>query len=176
MMFYDGYLDVPKEDRSPLRTIFSLWIHLVLAWTLTNGLILLVNLQFPKLLEPWLAGSPQRIMVFEFVVQPFIYAVILAVFFFIIPRSAVYKEKFLKALKRTLRIFVGNPLTCFFLSLDVLVVPISISIIASRLAEIVEKFKPELVYWLLLAGLAADVLFYFFWMGTAVRLLVDEEG
>jgi hypothetical protein len=45
-----------------------------------------------------------------------------------------------------------------------------------RSAEIVEKFKPELVYWLLLAGLAADVLFYFFWIGTAVRLLVDEQG
>jgi len=58
-------------------------------------------------------------------------------------------------------------LTCFFLSLDILVVPISISIIASRLAEIEEKFKPELVYWLLLAGLAADVLFL---------LLLDRHG
>ena len=49
----------------------------------------------------------------------------------------------------------------------VLVVPISISIIASRSAEIVEKFKPELVYWLLLVGLAADVLFL---------LLLDRHG
>ena len=46
-------------------------------------------------------------------------------------------------------------------------VPISISIIASRSAEIVEKFKPELVYWLLLAGLAADVMFL---------LLLDRHG
>jgi hypothetical protein len=75
-----------------------------------------------------------------------------------------------------LRIFAGNPFTCFFLSLVVLAAPISISIIVSRSAEIVEKFKLELVYWLLLAGLAADVLYYFFWMGTAVRLPVDEEG
>jgi hypothetical protein len=36
-----------------------------------------------------------------------------------------------------------------------------------RSAEIVEKFKPELVYWLLLAGLAADVLFL---------LLLDRHG
>jgi hypothetical protein len=64
------------------------------AWALINGLILLVNLQLPKLLELWLVGSPRRIMAFEFVVLPFIYAVILAVFFFIIPRIAVYKEKF----------------------------------------------------------------------------------
>lgn len=75
-----------------------------------------------------------------------------------------------------MRIFAGNPFTCFFLSLVVLAALISISIIVSRSAEIVEKFKPELVYWLLLAGLAADVLYYFFRMGTTVSLPVDEEG
>jgi hypothetical protein len=106
-------------------------------------------------------------MAFEFVVLAFIYAVILAVFFFIIPWIAVYKEKFRKVLKRALRIFAGDPFTCFFLSLAILVVLTSISISASRSAEIVQQFKPEPVYWLLLVGLAADVRFL---------LLLDRHG
>jgi hypothetical protein len=175
LIFYDGFLDIPKEERIPLKTIFSSWIHLVLAWVLINGLILLVNLQLPKLLEPWLAGSSRRSLAFEFVVLPSVYAVILAIFFFIIPRIAVYKEKFHKALEQALLIFSRNPFTCFFLSLVILAAPVIISIIVSRSALIVEKFNPELVYWFLLAGLVVDVLFYFFWMGTAVRLMVAEE-
>jgi hypothetical protein len=66
-------------------------------------------------------------------------------------------------------------LSPFFLSLVVPALPIFIAIITSRSAEIVEKFVPGMVYWLLLTGLATDILFYFFWMGTAVRLLIDEE-
>jgi hypothetical protein len=40
---------------------------------------------------------------------------------------------------------------------------------------IIEKFRPELVYWVLLAGLAVNALASFLWMGTAVRFLIDEE-
>ena len=176
LMFYDSFLDVGKEDRASLKTILASWIHLVLAWLLLNGLIMLANLQLPELLEPWLVGSPQRIMAFEFVLLPFIYVVVLALFFFMVPSVAIYRESFLKALKRSLSIFVKNPFTCFFLSLIVLAVPILIAIINSRSAEIVQKFKPELVYWLLLVGLVVDIFLYFFWMGTAVRFLMDEEA
>ncbi len=175
LMFYDSFLDVEKEDRSTFKATLSSWIHLVLAWLVINGLIMLVNLKLPDLLEPWLAGSPRRIKAFEFVLLPFIYVVILALFYHVIPSVAVFRENFLKALRRSLCIFVKNPFTCFFLSLVVLAGPVFVSILSSRSGEIVQKFKPELVYWLLLAGLIVDVFFYFFWMGTAVRLLVDEE-
>jgi hypothetical protein len=50
LMFYDSFLEVPKEERSSLKTILPSLIHLVLAWVLINGLILLVNLQLPDLL------------------------------------------------------------------------------------------------------------------------------
>lgn len=175
LMFYDSFLDAGKEERSSLKTILASWIHLVLAWLLINGLIMVANLQLPELLEPWLAGSPRRVKAFEFVLLPFIYVVVLALFFFMVSSVAVYRENFLKALKRSLRIFVRNPFTCFFLSLIVLAVPVFVSIIGSRSGEIVQKFKPELVYWLLLTGLVVDIFFYFFWIGTAVRFLVDEE-
>ncbi len=175
LMFYGSFLDIPKEERSTLRATLSSWIHLVFGWLLINGLILLVSRELPALLEPWLAGSPRRIQAFEFVVLPFSYVMILALFFFVLPRVAVYRESFFKALKRGLRLFVRNPFTCFFLSLIIMVVPVFLSIIAGYSSGIVEKFRPELVYWLLLAGLVVDIFFNFFWMGTAVRFLIDEE-
>ena len=114
LMFYNSFLDIPKEDRAPLRTIFSSWIHLVLVWTLISGLILLVNLQLPKLLESWLAGSPWRIMAFEFVVLPFIYVVILAVFFFTIPRVTIYKREIPQSAETDIAYFCWKSLYLFF--------------------------------------------------------------
>ena len=176
LMFYHGFLQIAKEERATFKRVLSSWIHLVLAWLLINGLILLANLYLPDLLQQWLAGSPRRVRAFEFVVLPIIYVVILAVLFYMIPSVALFRENFLKALKRSLRLFIRNPFTSFFLSLLVLLVPVYVSIISGRSAQIIDKFKPELVYWLLLAGLVVDIFFYFFWMGTAVRFLVDEEA
>lgn len=176
LIFYDSFLDIPRAERSSTRTLFSSWVHLVLSWVLINGLILLVNLELPKLLKPLLVYSPRRIQALEFVLLPLLYIVVLALFFFMLPRVAIYRESFLRALKGALRMFIRNPITCFSLSLVLLTVPIFISFISNHATEIVEKFKPEVVYWILLAGLVADALFYFFWMGTAVRFLVEEES
>jgi hypothetical protein len=176
VMFYQSYHEIAKEERATFRQVFASWIHLELAWLLLNGLILAVNRFLPDLLRPWLAGSPRRTMAFEFAALPLIYVVILAVLFHMIPAAAVYRDHFFRALRRSFRLFLRRPFTSFFLSLLLLTVPVFVSIINGKSADIVQKFKPELVYWLLLAGLIVDVFFYFFWMGTAVRSLVDEEA
>ena len=40
----------------------------------------------------------------------------------------------------------------------------------------VQKFSPELVVWITLAGVVADLAVMFMWVGSAVRMLVEEEG
>ena len=50
-----------------------------------------------------------------------------------------------------------------------------VSAAAGRPVTIIEKFRPELVYWVLLAGLGFNLIASFFWMGTAVRFLIEEE-
>ena len=50
-----------------------------------------------------------------------------------------------------------------------------ISAIMGRSEYIIERFRPEMVYWLLIVGLVVDMLANFFWIGTATRFLLDEE-
>ena len=47
--------------------------------------------------------------------------------------------------------------------------------LASRPAGIVDSFKPELVYWILVGSLLAEMISAFFWMGMTVRYLSGEE-
>ncbi len=175
VIFYDAFLDTPKEERIPLKSLFPLWIHLVLGWVLINGVVLLINIELPRLLEPWLAGSPRRIKVFEYLLLPGLYMFVLALWYYTIPRIAIYREKFHRAVAGSLRMFFRRPITTLFLAFFVSFIPIYLSVITSKTGEIVDKFKPELVYWLLLVGLVADMFFFFFWMGTSVRFLLEEE-
>ncbi|HWR81922.1 MAG TPA: hypothetical protein VN285_01320 [Candidatus Deferrimicrobium sp.] len=175
LMFYDGYQRSSADRRFSARAVLSSWIHLVAAWLIINGLIMVANLWLPEILQSWLAFSPRRIKAFRFGLLPLVYIVILAVFFYTIPRVAAFRENIITALKRSLWLFLRNPITTFCLSFIVLVVPAYVAVLSGQSADIVTKFKPELVYWLLLGGLLVDVLVSFFWMGTAVRLLVDEE-
>ncbi len=157
------------------RQLAFLWFQLTLSWLAINGLIMIANLFMPDLLAPLLANSPRRIMAFQYLFMPFIYVCILALFYFSISYCALYRTNVLVGLKNSLLIFRGSPLMSLFLAAVILAVPVIISIIGQQQTIIINKFRPELIYWILVAGLLADAIVYFFWMGTAVRVLTDRE-
>lgn len=173
--FHDGYTHTTKEDRTTLRSLMPLWIHLTIGWLLINGLAVAFNVFLPNWLDSFLRYSPRRQLLFYYAILPGIYMVLLAIFYLVIARIAIYRETIFRALKRSLRMFIHNPFTFLILSVLLLIVPSVISIILSRPDIIVDKFRPELVFWLILAGLLVDLLVYFVWIGTAVKFLHDEE-
>ncbi len=175
LMFSDRFLDVEKADRSSYRLVLSSWVHLALGWLVLNGLMLAATILLTSWLDGWLAGSPRRTVAFEFALMPGIYVCLLALFLFVIPAVAMYGETVLQAIKRSLAIFWRHPLTCLALAVVILAGPLVVSFVAGRPVMIVKKFNPELIYWILLAGLVVDLVASFLWMGTAVRFLVDEE-
>jgi len=181
LMFYRGYaarderLDIEPSELSLAASVLRPWIQLVLAWIALNGLVVLFTLVVPDLLKPMLMYSPRRQMLFDYAVLPGAYTLFLALFFFVIPSIVVNGENILAALKRSFSIFFRNPFTCLVLALVVMFIPVVIAKVADNPALIVTKFHPELVYWLLLAGLLVDMVANFFWMGLAVRFLVYEE-
>ncbi len=175
IIFFDSFLEVEKEERLPFSTALKAWPHLIIGWILINGLMLAVTLILPNYFEDWLFGSPRRMIVFQYGIVPGIYTFILAVFYFLIPSIIVFGENSMQALRRSVSIFIRNPFTCLFLSFFMLVPIILVSFASGQPGVIVEKFKPELVYWILLFGLVVDAIVYFFWMGTAVRFLVEED-
>ena len=175
VLFYGKYIDRESLGRSTGKELIRLWLHLSLAWLAINGLVLLANTVLPQVLAPILEQSPRRVFVFRYLFQPFLYVFILSVFFFAIPYIAIYRVNVIRGLVVSANFLLRNPFTCFFLAAAILFVPIIFSFLMQNHAVLVQKFRPELVYWVLLVGIGADMLVYYFWMGTAVRFLVDRD-
>ena len=172
--FADRYRRHTGAAATSFREVLSLILQLIAAWVVFNGLTVLVNLYLPDLLAAFHQDSPRRLLAVRFVLQPFILVLVFALLFFSIPAVAVYRENFLKAVGRSVRLFFRRPITCFFLAGIIMIVPYIISAVPADV--VITKFKPELVFWIMFVGLAAETLAGYFWMGTAVRFLLEEEG
>ncbi|UCC43260.1 MAG: hypothetical protein JSU65_08925 [Candidatus Zixiibacteriota bacterium] len=160
-------------DRSYNRSFLRLWPHLVLAWLLVNLLTIAVGEFLPRLLAP-LTETPRRLLALQVVLLPAGFTLVFGAFMFTIPCLAVYRENIGRAIVRSLRIFIHNPVTCLVLAALVLALPVALSTISSNPVRIVESFRPELVYWLLLLGLIVEMPANFLWMGATVRFLADQ--
>jgi hypothetical protein len=171
--FRNSYLGAAREGG--IRVAASRWLQLILVWVVLTGLTVVASIFFPEWFAFFHQYSPRRLLLFNFVIMPFFMALVLSLFYFAIPAVVVYRENFLKAIGRSLRLFARRPLTAFFLSAVILAGPYLFSALAGYADQIVLKFKPELVYWVLLAGLVVEILANYFWMGTAVRFLMEEE-
>lgn len=175
VLFYERFVEVAREDRFKFRSLLPRWIHLVLAFAILNGILILSSMGLSEVLGEWMRYSPRRIVFFDWVVLPALYIFIMAWLLALVPSIVIYRDNVLQALIRSLRLFIHNPVTCLFISTAVLAVPITIANIIGDPTTIIEHFKPELVYWVLVVGLAFDVIVHFIWMGASVRLLVAEE-
>ncbi|MBD3403298.1 hypothetical protein GF420_10420 [candidate division GN15 bacterium] len=174
VMFRNSYMREVGEDARPVgSTAAGLWVYLTIAWVLVNAVILLINILVPDLAGSFVDGSPRREKALEFLVIPGLHALLFGLLYFAVPAVAVFRENVLRALRRSLKLFLRRPLTSFFLGGIILFGPTVISFIAVRSQDIVTKFRPELVYWVLAAGLLVELIAYFFWMGTATRYLLD---
>ncbi len=175
LVFANRFLHLDEEERPPVFSVLTRWIHLVIAWVILNGLMLVANDQLQSFFRPFVSGSPRRELALEFLVLPVVYVCILSLLFFAIPSIVVFRENVFKAIKRSLVICIERPIAVILCSALVLVVPVLLSAASGRPAVIVEKFRPELVYWILWIGLVADMVVNFFWMGMATRYLAEEE-
>ena len=163
-----------REDWAARRSFWVAWPNIVLAWIIINGLMFLTGFFLPVWLRPFLDG-PGRELALSVVVLPSVFTLIMALFFFTIPSIAVLGDGIVIAVRRSLRIFHRYPITCLFLSGSILVAPIALSIVSGYSSEIIQRFDPALVYWTLFAGLVAEMIASFFWMGTAVRFLAERR-
>jgi len=175
LMFFDGFLEVKKPEASPFKLVWASWVQLILGWALLYGLMLALAIFLPSVLGSWMQGSPRRMLAFELGLLPALFTVLLALLYFVIPSIAIYGDNVWEALKRSLAVFRSNPGSCLVLAVAVLFGQVLVSFAAGRPVTIIEKFRPELVYWVLLIGLVVNALASFVWMGTAVRFLIEEE-
>jgi len=165
-----------RGQKLPLleRPLSRVWLNLALVWIVINGLMLTAGELIPGVLAPYLDG-PRRVLAFSFVLMPLVFTAIFALLYLAIPSVMLFQDGALQAMWRSLRLFFRRPYMIFGLGVATLAVPILLGALASRPTGIVDSFKPELVYWILVASLLAEMFSAFFWMGTAVRYLYSEE-
>jgi len=165
------YSDVSDDAQTGLLTC---WINLVVVWLILNLVMFSANMYLPDLFAPLLTG-PRRIMAFKFGFMPGVMIGILSLFFYAVSSVIVYQDSAVRGILRSLGIFFQRPFTTFFMAAFVLALPLFLSVLSGQPGEIVRRFRPELVYWLLLFGLVAEMFANFFWMGSAVRFLAESE-
>jgi hypothetical protein len=150
------------------------WLNLALVWVVINGLMLAAGKFLPSLLTP-VINSPRRLLAFSLVFIPLVFTAIFSLLLLAIPSVILFQDDALRAMVRSVRHFRRRPFTLFGLGIVILAVPILLGALASRPTAIVNSFKPELVYWILVSSLLAEMISAFFWMGTTVRYLSSEE-
>ena len=148
---------------------------MMLVWLVLNVLMVLAGEFLPGLFESFLANSPRRIAVFNYAVMPLVYIGVFSLQFFAIPIAAVTNRGTMAAILDAFKLFLRNPVTAFFLAAFVLAIPAIIGAVNSDPGRIIDRFKPELAYWLLVIGLGAELVANFFWLGTSVRFIHDED-
>ena len=176
LMFYERFVQVDKEDRFTVKRLLGCYAHLVMAYFCINGILIGANMLISSSIGDILAGSPRRVMLYEWGVLPVLDFLLVAMFLFVIPSIAVYHENIFRAFLRSFRMFFKHPIFCFILTAILLSGQIIFSNLTSNPAKLVELFRPELIFWILLAGLILDLFIHYFWMGTSVRYLIDEEN
>ncbi len=176
--FHNAFLGATGNDRLRIRSVAASWFYLVVVWFVINGLTTAIATFFPDWLEFFHGDSPRRLLAVEFVIIPFTQTLALALFLFAIPIIAVDRENLFRGLGRALGIFLRRPLTCLSLAAVILSGPFVMSILAGRSGDIINRFrlKPEIVFWILAVGLVIELLANFFWMGTTVRFLMEDES
>ena len=164
-----------KDGDQPLLLVKAvrLWPRLIVAWLVLNVCFLAVNAGLPMLFQDLLLSNPRRQLAFEFGVVPLLYALVLGLFYFTIPAMVLMGDGVFRAIGRSFSIFIRRPFASFLMAAMVLTMPILVSSMASRSNDIIQKFQPELVVFLLMAGLFVEMLAYFFWVGTSTRYLLE---
>lgn len=173
LLFGSYFLGGHADNKS--GSLLSRWPTLAGLWLICNLLYVVAGFLLPELMAPLLTGFSRRQLLFDFLFLPFIYMLILMPFYFALPAAAVLGDSFGQAISRSIRIFLRRPFTAFFLSFMVLIGPAVVSGIVNRAPTILQQYRPELIYYFLLVGLLVEMTASFFWMGTAVRFLSDEE-
>ncbi len=170
-LFGQRFVPNPPAGR---RSFAATWVNLLIVWLVLNLFTVAAGLLLPQWLEPLLDG-PRRVLAFSFVGMPLVFTFIFALFVYALPSVIVNRENAVKAVLRSLKMAVTRPFTSFFLAFAILFIPLFLGTLSGRPADIIDKFRPDLIYWLLVAGLAAEMIANFFWMGTAVRFLSESE-
>jgi hypothetical protein len=175
VLFMRLYRPEDGKERIALRTAFSKWPQLLITWTIITAVLIVINLLLPKIFSGLLLGSPRRINMFDIFMRIFT-IFIYAIFVYAVPAIIVGSKSIWGAFKLSFSFFGRFPIFSFFLIFIPYLLIWPISYLSANADSIVSKFSPELVFYILLAGIVVDMIVNFVVTGAIVKILIDEKS
>lgn len=168
IMFSGHYKNAKIGFGAALGTARSKYFQIVAIWLFYSLVFLLLLIFLPKLFDPLIGGSPRRTMVFNFGVR-LLGSGILAMFMYVLPYILLDGEKLLGAVGRSVRTFGRNFISSYVLAVVpyLMVLPFSATLFDPAL--VVRRFSPELVLYLLIAQIAANMVASFVFASSVLR-------
>nr|MBN2276303.1 hypothetical protein [candidate division Zixibacteria bacterium] len=167
-------LEPRRANNAEFPAIFRKWPALLVIWVIISGIIFAVNWYAPAIFHDYLSGSPRRMAVFDIALK-LVGVVIYSVFIYAVPAVIAYGENILGAFKTSFRLFAENPVFTFFLTLFPFLLTLPITYLSEKVEIIVDKFSPELVFYILLIGIIVDAIVNYILTGAVVKFLLEEE-
>jgi hypothetical protein len=157
-----------------LSEVIRRWPQLLLGWLVISTILFMINWFIPGYFVDYIHGSPRRRLLLDFGLKAVTVGVY-SLFIYTLPAIIIYRQNFVKALRFSLGFFVRYPIFSFFLALIPYLLSLPISYISTRTELVVLKFRPELVFYVLLVGIAIDLIINFTLAGTVTRFILDEK-
>jgi len=163
-----------RDEKLRLSFAFRRWLHLIAVWTVITAILVVVNMYAPRIFAEQLVAAPRRMLAFDIILR-LISVIMYSLFIYAVPAVIVYKNNALRALLTSWRLFFRYPVFSFFLAFIPYLLSIPISYMVGRADAIIDKFTPELVFYLLAIGIALDMIINYVITGTVVKFLLDER-
>ncbi|MCK4657334.1 MAG: hypothetical protein KAT85_09875, partial [candidate division Zixibacteria bacterium] len=113
-------------------------------------------------------GSPRRTLAFGVGVR-LLGSVILAMFMYVLPNILIDGEKFLAAVRRSLRTFSSSMISSYVIAVIPYLIVLPFIIMLHNPVLIVTKFYPELVLYLIVCKIVASMFSSFIFTSTVLR-------
>jgi len=170
-----GIINGKNKTGPTLKAAFNKWPQLLIVWTLMTAILWSIDMYLPGVFEGMLAESPRRQMAFNIVLKLFTVG-IYSILMYSIPALILYKNGLLESLKTSFRLFIKYPFFSFLLALVPIIITLPASYGISNANVIVDKFSPELVFYILSAGLLLEFVANYFLTATLVKFMIDEKA
>ncbi len=155
-----------------VKKAFSRYHWLILASVFIYAILLLVAWLVPQFFEEFLKGSPRRIFVFNIAFKIFQFFV-LAPFIYIVPYIILRDENFLVAVGKSLKTWVKNFFTSFFLVAVPLSLTLPLALGENYVLWLSERFGPGIISLLLFAEIFVFMIASFLFTAMLTRIFTE---
>ncbi|MFH2035887.1 MAG: hypothetical protein ABIJ45_05735 [Candidatus Zixiibacteriota bacterium] len=158
-----------------IKSAIRQWHNLLLCWVVISAVLYALNSLIPPFFTEQMYGSPRRQMLFD-LGMGLMTTIFYALFIYSLPIIIISGRNFIAAIIKSLSYFRKYPIFSFFIALIAYLITLPASFLSARSETIVDKFTPEMVFYVLAFGLVLDLLINILLTGALTKFLSDESN